>query len=63
VVPRGDAEALARALATLLADAELRRRMGREGRRRALARFDWDQCAERLESLFRAATDGRAGHG
>ena len=63
VVPRGDAEALARALATLLADADLRRRMGRAGRRRALARFDWDQSAARFEALFRGATDGRAAHG
>jgi glycosyltransferase involved in cell wall biosynthesis len=62
VVPRGDADALARALATLLADAELRRRMGRAGRRRALARFDWDQTAARFEALFRQAAPGAA-HG
>ena len=63
VFDRFTGRALARALTTLLADADLRRRMGREGRRRALARFDWDQAAARFETLFRQATDRRAAHG
>ncbi len=63
VVPRGDVDALARVLVTLLADADLRRRMGREGRRRALARFDWDRSAARFEALFRRAANGRDAHG
>ena len=40
LVPPRDAEALARALATLLEDEELRRRMGAAGRERAATYFD-----------------------
>jgi glycosyltransferase involved in cell wall biosynthesis len=32
--------------------------MGREGRKRALRRFDWDHSAERFETLFRGVTEG-----
>jgi glycosyltransferase involved in cell wall biosynthesis len=63
VVPRGDVDALADALVRLLSDADLRRRMGREGRKRALRRFDWDHSAERFEALFREATGGGASRG
>ena len=52
VVPRGDADALAGAIGSLLADPELRRRMGQAGRERALRHFDWDRTAEQLEELY-----------
>jgi glycosyltransferase involved in cell wall biosynthesis len=40
LVPKGDAPALAEAILALLADPGLARRLGEEGRRRALAEFD-----------------------
>ncbi len=52
VVPRGNSKALAGAIGSLLADPELRRRMGRAGRERALRLFDWDRTAEQLEELY-----------
>jgi glycosyltransferase involved in cell wall biosynthesis len=53
VVPKGDVDALASAIDRLLADADLRVRMGKEGRVRALERFDWDRSAVQFESLYR----------
>jgi glycosyltransferase involved in cell wall biosynthesis len=53
VVPRGDADALARAIQTLLTDPERRREMGQAGRARALRLFDWDRSAEQFEQLYR----------
>ena len=52
VVPRGDTEALAAAIGSLLADADVRRRMGVAGRERALRLFDWDRSAEQFERLY-----------
>ena len=52
VVPRGDAEALARAIGALLTDDALRARMGKAGRERALRLFDWDRSAEKFETLY-----------
>jgi glycosyltransferase involved in cell wall biosynthesis len=53
VVPRGDANALAQAIGSLLADPERRRQMGLAGRARALRLFDWDRSAEQFEELYR----------
>jgi glycosyltransferase involved in cell wall biosynthesis len=53
VVPRGDSKALARAIGSLLADPERRRRMGQAGRERALRLFDWDRSAEQFEEIYR----------
>jgi glycosyltransferase involved in cell wall biosynthesis len=55
VVPAGDVEALAAALADLLADRELAARMGREARRRLLAGASWERVAERAEAELSAA--------
>jgi glycosyltransferase involved in cell wall biosynthesis len=52
VVPRGDSAALAAAIGSLLEDPELRRRMGRAGRERALRLFDWDRTAEQFERVY-----------
>ncbi|MGZ4461983.1 MAG: glycosyltransferase family 4 protein [Gaiellaceae bacterium] len=55
LVPPGDSEALAAALATLIRDAELARRMGAAGRMRALSLFGQEQCAERTDEIYREA--------
>jgi glycosyltransferase involved in cell wall biosynthesis len=52
LVPAGDAAALAAALARLLGDPALARRMGGAGRKRALALFGRRRCAERTELLY-----------
>lgn len=53
VVPRGDAGALAVAIAKLLDDSAERDRMALAGRSRA-AEFDWDRVAERAWTLYRS---------
>lgn len=57
VVPKGDAAALAAAIDTLLSDAPLRARMGKAGRARALARFDWSRSAEKFVALYQSLLD------
>lgn len=52
VVPKGDADALAQAIDRLLADANLRTSMGKAGRARALARFDWDRTVEQFNLVY-----------
>jgi len=57
LVPPGDTSAFARALDTLAADPDLRRRLGEEGRRRA-ERHSWDRVVEQsLEDLPGAPPD------
>lgn len=51
-VPPGDADALARAIDTLAADATLRRTMGERGRALVLARFSWESVVERFLALY-----------
>jgi glycosyltransferase involved in cell wall biosynthesis len=53
VVPRGDAGALAAAIAKLFDDSAERDRMALAGRSRAAA-FDWDRVAERAWALYRS---------
>lgn len=53
VVPRGDSNALAQAIGSLLADPQRRVEMGRAGRARALRLFDWDRSARQFEELYR----------
>jgi len=50
-----DPEAVAVALATLLDDSDLRERLGAEARRRAVAEFDYDHLARRLQAGLLAA--------
>lgn len=52
VVPKGNATALADAIAALLRDPALRHRMGKAGRERALRLFDWDRSAEQFEATY-----------
>lgn len=46
------AEALARHLHELLADRDLRERMGREARRKAVADYSWERVAEQVEAVY-----------
>jgi glycosyltransferase involved in cell wall biosynthesis len=52
IVPRGDSNALADAMGSLLADPARRAEMGRAGRERALRLFDWDRTAEQFEKIY-----------
>ncbi len=52
LVPVRDPEALAGALARLLADAALRRRLGRAGRRRVEDKFRWAGAARQLAGVY-----------
>lgn len=51
-VPVGDETALAAALAALLKDAGLRRRMGQYNRQRVLKTMDWECVIDRLEEIY-----------
>lgn len=52
LVPPGDSEALAEAIARLLRDPELRRKLGEESRRIAVARFGLSRSLESWLSLY-----------
>jgi glycosyltransferase involved in cell wall biosynthesis len=58
LVPPGDAEALARALARLMDDAELRRTLGQSARRKILEKFDLRRNTEHLADVFRRWLNG-----
>jgi D-inositol-3-phosphate glycosyltransferase len=55
LVPPRDAPALRGAVLRLLADPELRERLGREARERARARFGWDGVVERTLAVYERA--------
>lgn len=64
-VPPGEPGALAAALNRLLADPELRARLGAAGRERVLDRFTWARAAEGTAERYRAAivASGRSAAG
>jgi glycosyltransferase involved in cell wall biosynthesis len=53
IVEKNDPQQLAYMLLRLLEDDELREKMGRAGRKRALAMFTWDMVAETMLSRYR----------
>jgi glycosyltransferase involved in cell wall biosynthesis len=57
LVPPADASALAAALQRLSDDPGLRQRLGREGRRAVLERFDLARSIELLERRIEAVVD------
>lgn len=59
-VPPGDPSALASRMLTLVADADLRARIGDAGRRRVLERFTWRKTAEGTVDNWRALLEDRA---
>ncbi|MFP3938687.1 MAG: glycosyltransferase family 4 protein [Thermoanaerobaculia bacterium] len=61
LVPPGDPEALAGALEQLLADGELRSRMGAAGREHVRHCFALDRIVERFEKLYRRLAGGIRG--
>ncbi len=56
LVPAGDSRALAAAIDRVLADAALRKRLGRDGRRFALEQFGPEAAAQRYATILRDAT-------
>ena len=58
LVPPRDPAAIADALATLLADETLRRRMGAAGRERVEARYAWERVAATTEQIYERALGG-----
>jgi colanic acid/amylovoran biosynthesis glycosyltransferase len=62
-VPPGDVAALRAALERLLADTELRQRMGEAGRRRAAERFSWDAVTRETLELYARYAGKKSGRG
>jgi glycosyltransferase involved in cell wall biosynthesis len=54
LVPPGDPDALANALASLLADAPLRATLAARGRAAVVQHYDWSVIGDRLEAVYRA---------
>jgi len=54
LIPPGNPEALARAIARLILDAELREEMGRRGRRIAVEGFSIERVVEETMQVYRA---------
>jgi len=62
-VPPGDVGALRAALERLLADRDLRRRMGEAGRRRAAEHFSWDAVTRETVQLYARYAGKNPGRG
>jgi glycosyltransferase involved in cell wall biosynthesis len=61
LVPRGDVDAIAGALRSMVElDNEERSRMGAIGRERAVRRWGWPRLVERMDDAYRGAIDHRA---
>ncbi len=59
LVPPGDPQALAQAFSTVLGDKELRKRLGRAGRKRVLKLFTADVMCEKTLALYYELLEGR----
>ena len=52
LVPYGHIDGLTVGAVTLLRDEDLRKRLGRRGRKRCLSMFDWQTMVEQLDALY-----------
>lgn len=57
LVPSGDAEALAKTLARLITDKNLRARLAQRARKDAVDKHDWKRYVDHLEGVFSKAMD------
>lgn len=57
--PRGDADALRKALVALIADPTRAETLGEAARARVLSEHDWDRVVERMLALYRDDKEGR----
>jgi glycosyltransferase involved in cell wall biosynthesis len=53
----GHVNSLSNAMIRLIQEADLRKRMGHEGRKRVLERFTWEHVSDRLLSCYRAISE------
>jgi glycosyltransferase involved in cell wall biosynthesis len=59
LVRLNDIEELAKAVAWLASDANLRRQLGEQGRALCLERFDWHTMVEQTEAVYRELARGK----
>jgi glycosyltransferase involved in cell wall biosynthesis len=57
LIPPRDPYAIANAIKRLLADPDLRKRMGRAARERIINHFTWDEAAKKLEAVYQKVID------
>jgi glycosyltransferase involved in cell wall biosynthesis len=57
LVPFGDVAALSQAVARLLAEPEITRKMGEQGRAKVAAKYSWESVAGRAVAAFERALD------
>jgi glycosyltransferase involved in cell wall biosynthesis len=60
LVPVGDPEALAKAVAEILDCPQTAAEMGWAGRRRVLANYGWDRIAQRTEDVYRELVEDQS---
>ena len=60
LVRPGDVVGMAAAVKRLIADVDLRTRIGQQARKDAVNRYSWDKYVLRLERLYRMVIEGRA---
>ncbi len=59
LVTPGDSEALARAIETILGDADLRKKLGRNARNLVMAKYNWKSVLRALDTVYREACEER----
>lgn len=58
IFKRGDTKALAQKMRTLIGDPKMRRKMGRESRRMAMKKFDWELIAKKTLKYYQDSFEG-----